>query len=545
MKKLWPYFIYFFLTMAVTLPLFINSGFVFLLDSSWAPSLDLADSMRDGITSSLPLTTIIKLFSYIIPLDIFHKIILSLIIFLPGVLMYRLARGFMKEHWAFVSGLIYMLNPWVLERFASGQWLVSIGYAFMPILIKLYIELLAHPSKKTFLKFVAMFGVYPLLSLHFAYIGGGLLVAMTVVHLFIHRKAHHSRYYFSFIKYAVLAVGIFLVVNMFWILDFNNPQSTVPRITFDDFRAYQTMSDSELGPYFNVASLYGFWNQEVVLPKDINPYWWANTLVIIFFSIFGMYYLVHKRSPLGITLAIIYIPILVASVGLASGLGEDFVTYLYNNVPMFKGLRDTQKLAGILALTYALFAPLGAHLLSLIVDDLKKDYGKIFKRTMFAILVFVPVASTFTIFSGVSGYMPVNPYPAGWYEANELLMSDSDSGRVLVLPWRGYMNMSFADMHVISSPAQRFFRNTLVASRSEGNDNLIESHNSAWDQKVFQIVQGFETIDQNIEFMKGEGITHIMLLREADFGRYEALLDTQQGIQKVLDSERLVLFELK
>jgi len=544
-KKYWVYIAYALLTLAVTWPFFSSSGFVFLLDGSWGPNLDLADSLRDGINSGLPLTAAIKLLSFVIPLAFLHKVLLSLMLFLPAVFMYRLAQVFMSRELAFVSGVFYMCNPWVLERFVAGQWLVLLGYAFMPFLVVLYLRLLAKPNRNNYFKFALMFAIFPLLSLHFAYISAGLLGAVSLVYLFLNRSSKNWGFYFRFLKYGGIALVFFMLVNSFWIFNFNDPTATLPRITFDDFRAYQTMSDVTWGPYFNVVSLYGFWNQEVVLPKDVNPFWWVNTFIILLFSLFGMYYLVRKKSPLAITLAILYIPVVVASVGLVSPLGEAFVQSLYQYVPMFKGLRDTEKLSGVIAFTYALCVPMGAHLMYLILSNYKAEYKKIFMGVLYAVMLFIPLASTFSIFSGVNGYVPVGRYPEGWYQAEAALRRDMDSGKVLVLPWRGYMNMSFADMHLISNPAQRFFTPELIVSRNEGNDNLAETHNSPWDQKIFQIIQGFETIDENIAYLKGEGVGHIMLLKEADYERYSAILEISQGIQKVLDSERLVLFEVK
>jgi len=542
-KKHWPYFIYGLLTLAITLPLF-RSGFIFLLDGTFSPSLDLTDILRGGLSPSLPLIGLIKLVSLIVPLEVLHKLLFSLVLLLPGILMYRFTRESMAKEWAFLSGLFYTINPWVLERFISGQWFVLLGYAFLPLLIGLFFKILQPtPTRENYIRFTILFAVFPLLSLHFAYIGIFLLGLLFVLYFSIHKGQLYVRWK-SILTYGLLSIVVLCIVNSFWIIHFTQPTATLPQITFNDFYAYTTTSDPVWGPYFNVASLYGFWNQDIALPKDLNSLWWLNTIVVLLLSLFGFYSVVRRKNVLGIALGIIFIPSLVVAVGLASPISANIVKTLYLYLPGFKGLRDTEKIAGLLALTYAFLLPFGAYFIAHAIARGSRAYFRFSKTLPYLFILILPFSSTFSIFWGASGYIPVAPYPSGWYAAEKALQASQSSDKVLFLPWRGYTRPPFADFHLIASPAQGFFTNELIVSKDEGNDNLVDVHTTPWDKKMFQLLQGFETLEQNKNFLQQERVTHIILAKENDWERYLPFLENSPLLQKVLDSESLVLFEV-
>src|SRR5260370_8172783 len=57
-------------------------------------------------------------------------------------------------------------------------------------------------------------------------------------------------------------------------------------------------------------------------------------------------------------------------------------------------------------------------------------------------------------------------YPAGWYQADRLLLADPHPGRAVFLPWHLYLAISFVDNtnKVVASPAPSFFSIPVVIS---------------------------------------------------------------------------------
>ncbi len=169
LKKYIPTSIYIALMAIVMIPLF-RSGYIFLLDMVFPPDLSLPDITGAIIPSNYPLQVILHAFAQIIGTPLTEKLMLSFVFLLPSIAMYKLARKFLDTKLAFLAGLIYMANPWVYERFFSGQWLVMLGFGFLPIFIHTLINLLERPERGNIIKFALAFAMFPILSQHFAYI---------------------------------------------------------------------------------------------------------------------------------------------------------------------------------------------------------------------------------------------------------------------------------------------------------------------------------------------------------------------------------------
>ncbi|MCK5476079.1 MAG: hypothetical protein KAI71_05890 [Candidatus Pacebacteria bacterium] len=584
MKKYFPYIIFAVVTLAIMFPLY-QGGFIFLLDMVFVPRLDFGDYLKNGIGSGFPIIVLVKLFSFALPLEIIQKIILSLVLFLPGLFMFKLVKNFLPMKWAILSGLFYMLNPYVYERFLAGHWHVLLGYAFFPLLVKLFLEFLEKLDNKSFLKLAILFSVYPILSLHWAYISfwflvllGGvwfvvmllsqkekpksILDALNLIFRSLSRPlgllrddkkkgtSHNDNK--KLVKYFVYGAVLFFVVNSFWLVGFLSPSSGYYKFSLNDFRAFATQGDPSFWVFFNVLSLYGFWGTDYFLTKDFFQYWWVLTFVILGFAVYGVYVLLRKvvthplplsrgellyfRSrtseiALILTLAIIFIPVVLLSVGYGSDITKPIINVLYAFLPGFKGLRETEKLVGLLAFSYAILVPIGG------LAYAKKQ------RYVFTLLVLVPFLSVWTIFWGFNGQLKSSDYPKSWYQANEILKQD-ENNKLLFLPWHGYPKISFAGEKRVSNPAPRFFQVEVIAGKNIDNVYLLECDQEIWDKKMFQLLQGFETLNENIKFLRLEGITHIILAKEMDYEKY-GFLDESEWLEIVLEEDDLVLYEIR
>jgi len=576
MKKYLPHFAFTAIVLAVMLPLY-QSGFVFLLDMIFTPNLDLGNYLKgESLSASLPITILIKLFSFILPLEIIQKIILSLVLFLPGFFMYKLAKLFLPMKWAVLSGVFFMLNPYVYERFLAGHWYVLLGYAFFPLLVKFFLEFLEKSNNKNFLKFALLFSVFPILSLHWAYISFWFLILLGIVYFAVRNKnsvfvipakagiqdstmfddkhlegASHYRIVFqTFIKYIACSIILFLTINSFWLVGFLSSSGAYYKFSLNDFKAFATQSDPTFGVFFNVLSLYGFWNVDYFSAKDFFQFWWIPTLIILFFTGYGIYKLClgryepslvpkidaseDSRRPMAqilcLTLTIAFIPIVLLSVGYGSEITKPIINFLYEFLPGFKGLRETEKLVGLLAFSYAILFSTGGFFFA------KK------LKYVFPLFLLIPFLVAWPMLWGFSGQVKTSDYPKSWYQANETLKQD-ENNKLLFLPWHGYPRLSFAGYRRIANPAPRFFQAETVFGKNIDNAYLLECDQGIWDKKMFQLLQGFETLDENIDFLRSQGITHILLAKEADYERYGFLKKSKQ-LEKVLETDDVVLWKV-
>jgi hypothetical protein len=541
MKKYFSYIFFALLTLAVMFPLF-RPGFVFFLDMVFTPKINLKEYISDGrIPTHFPLIVLIKLFSYALPMEIVQKIILTLLLFLPMAFMYRLTKKFLPGIWAIVSGIIYIFNPWMYERFLAGHWLVLLGYAFLPLLLHLFLNLLELQDKKGFIKFLVLFSIFPIFSIHIEYISFFLLVFIFLVYSISKKNSLSTPFFKKSVKIAAICIVTTLLINSFWLIGFFKPAAPYTAISEPDFSAFQTVSDPQWGVYFNTLSLYGFWNQDYTLPKETLPFWPAITICLIGLSIVGAYKSFKEKNLLGMSLVLLFLPALILAVGFSSPFSAKLTTFFYNYLPGFKGLRETGKITSLIVLAYSVLVPLGA----VWIFENTKAYvavpEKVFKYTLAAFTILLTLASVYTMFGGFHGQLKPVSYPTSWHEADAL--TQTNSGKILFLPWWGYLRMPFTGNNLVANPAVRFFKNPVLTGQGFQNSKFSQFSSSETDTLIQNLIEGKNNIDEAIPQLRQMGIEYIILVEEEDTTKYNFLFESQ-NLKRALVSNDLVLFQL-
>lgn len=487
-----------------------------------------------------------------LPVEVVQKLLLSVLLFFSGVSMTIFAKSQMVTKYAFLAGLLYMFNPFVAERFASGQWLVFAGYAFLPLILWLFIRLLsAHNFMRIdikqirhderFLLFAFGFAVYFALSMHFAYIALCLLVTIGLVFMIKHHKVKSLKsatvwYYFA------AFIGIVAIFNSYWLTGFFNQDQPFPKISLQDFYAYKMAADSKFGPFFTAASLYGFWDKQYFLTKDLLPYWWILSSILMAFAVAGAVFCFIKKHVVGIALSVIFIPMLLVAVGVASGITEPLIHLLFH-IPGFKGLRETTKLISVLALAYAILIPLGiryvTHVLANIIGNDKKDIITLAGRLLGALVI---LGYSYSMLFGYVGQMQPARYPASWYQANQLVEQSVKSGeKTLILPWHGYVRIPFAGNKQVANPAPVFFSVPVIYGQNIDNAFLLENEANEWEAVMFTLLNNMATVADVRSFLDKEGVAYIVLLKVDDWQRY-GWLGTDPGVKVMYETEEVGVY---
>jgi hypothetical protein len=538
-KKYLPYAIYLTVALAVILPLF-GHGYVFLLDMVFPPDLSVPIIANDIIPTHYPIRAILYGFGLILGAPLTVKLLLSLTLLLPGVAMYRLARKHMATELAVLAGLIYMMNPWVYERFFSGQWLVMAGYGFLPIFISYIERVLASPTRRHVAKLTIVVALYPIISLHFAYVAFLFGSVYVIGWLWKHHARITRSMWFNTFKIILAIITVGLVVNSYWLYGaLHKDESTYQQIVQMDFRAFETQSDETLGIYPNVLGLYGFWSSDQVLPKEENKLWWIVPLIFLGLSLYGFMKGLRARNVLATVLGVMFIPVVVITVGYGSTLSRHVVDFLLNVLPGFKGLRETEKLGGLIAFAYAILVPFGVSFVN------KKYFGDTRRNLQIACVCIacLTLLSVHSMFWGYKGAITPSGYPADWYEARSYLESQTDA-EALLLPWHNYLSISFADYRRIVNPAISFFGIPVISSTTTGNAYLDSTRVSDWDKFVTLVVQGVTPLPEALEILRANNVTHIIVLKEADWQKYARIAPSDE-LTIVLDTLTVTLYEIK
>ncbi len=537
-KHVIPALIFLCAVLAIALPVLFTPGQVFMLDTVFPPVIDLHALAKMHFGATLPVVAILGLLNLLLPMSIVSKIFMVVVLLLPMVSMYYLLASVTRREYAILGGLMMLFNPFMYERFMAGHWFVMMGLGFLPVVFYFLRRTLTTYSFRHTTLFALVFGLYPIISLHFAYIGMGLVVLYTVFHIASRKREHiFSKKY---AKHGALFIAIVLTINAFWMLSFFRPHGTFASIDTTDFVTFVTQGDSTVGVVGNILSLYGFWRESALLPKDVLPLWWIPSLLILALSLFGLKVRMREGDKLAKTLLVASPIAVVLAIGFATPSTEWIVQAVLKWIPGFSGLRETAKLTGVLAFTYAYFAPMGLEALVRYFYA-PRMHVRVIAVSVTALLV---LATSFTFLWGALGQVQTGTYPTGWKVVDDILVADVYRGKILVFPWRGYLEVNFAGGEFIANPAHGYFHVPVEVSESINNTIYDGKYTTAFDDLI-PIDEEPDDIASDVLALRAKGVTHVILMKTSDWERYIGVLEETIYFDRVYDNESIALYRLK
>jgi hypothetical protein len=256
----------------------------------------------------------------------------------------------------------------------------------------------------------------------------------------------------------------------------------------------------------------------------------------------------RKKQPVLMTACLVFIPAWLLGVGYANGITQTVVLWLARAMPGFKGLRETEKLIGVVAFAYAVLIAEGGEWLARFVRESFEGRKIAVGLTagVLALFIFLGVHSMPLAFGG---QVVSTDYPASWYQARTAMALEAKADakvapRMLVLPWQAYLDLSFAGDHRVANPASLFFGDAAIVSADTGNINLKSQapEQAVWDRYSFVVVQDLMGVDKSIDFLKANNVRHIVLIKESDWQRYAPVLDASKKLRKLIDTPSIAVY---
>lgn len=517
----------------ITAPWWLRPGYVWLLDSVWGPHPQIHWAAP---TADLPWQIVVSALTQVWGGPVAEKLLLSLILVAIGLAGYYLARRLLTPAWAWMAGFLYLLNPFVYERLAAGQWIVLAGYAFLPIVLATAWDVLEGQGRRGAYRLAAWLALYPLISQHFAYLAAGLLGGLFIIYMLIRRSRWLLRA--RTLWWIAGAVGAILVLNAFWLLAPGGPSAHLPNFGSTAFATFRTAADPQFGAWGNALAGYGFWRGSAFFsPKDFVPLWWLVALAVWACATVGAVRAWRERSYLALTVALAALIAVPLAVGYATPATRAVTDALIAALPGYRGLRDTSKLIGVVMLAAALLAPLGARYLA----------GRLSSapwagRLTLTALGLLAATSVTGLWGGYSGQVPVADYPAGWHSAADRLAA-TPGARAAVMPWHGYLHLGFAHNAYVAQPAAVFFPTPVVTSRSLDNDYPESSATGDLDTAMIGLLTGTVTPADWAAQLKHRGLTHAVLLKTDDWEPYAEAIG-RAGLRVEYDDPTVTLYKL-
>ncbi len=432
------------LALLVLGPLLLGRGYGLRGDMVFVPHQPWKDAWLalDGSAPRfVPGDAVLWLLTSVVPGDLVQKALLFGTLLLAGTgagLLVR-DRGAPGRSAAIV---LFLWNPWVLERLSIGQWGSVVGYAALPYVVLAAVRL-REDARSGWPLLTLLLGFTALWSPASALLGALTAFCVVVV-------AGRARP-------VLLVLGIAVLVNLPWL---------VPSVVSGDriqspgaqFAAFAARAESGAGLLPSVASLGGIWKTSVV-PAE-------RTLALVVLlscltTVLALVALWRTRSD-GTHGALA----LLAAVAVS-------LTVL----PALPGLTDTldsaaQRLSALAALrdSHRFLGPAVLVLLpgiAVVVDALWRagSRGREALRAVAVVVALLPVLCLPSMAWGLGGELRPVAYPAEWFRVADVLAADvrDRGGATVVLPWTGtYRGFGWNDSRAQLDPAPRFFEGEVL-----------------------------------------------------------------------------------
>lgn len=527
-----------FLILAITIILPLLTGkYFFLLDLIPRINDDFIYKLFYGYISpvyggSLPL----HLFSFFISSELFQKIYLLVILFLSGLSVYYII-PLNSKFARFFAGFLYTINPYTYIRILSGQWFILFSYSILPLALKAFIDLLEKKGRKEIIKFVFIL-TFVGFNTHMLVV---TLTTISIIFIFWFRQNRNV----EAIKIVTFVGILFILLGAYWIIPFSTSKNTLlNNIGEGDLIAFAPRIES-FSSFFTLASMHGFWRDGYVYAKDFLPFWQALFVFILFLSVYGFisYYRDEKIRIYVKSFAVVGIVGLILAAGIQSPVSEIF-RWLFDHMPLIKGMRDSHRFIALLVLAYAYLGALGVGNIS---EGIKSKEGK--KRyisiALVALALSTPFIYSFTFF-GFAGQIKATDYPTDWYEVNEFLNNDSQDFKVLFLPWHMYMDFHWVpnrDKRIVN-PAEHFFDKEIISGKNIEIDKIYRQVYSPEQLYVDFLLKERENITNLGELVMLLNVKYILLTKEVDYKKY-FLLFNQSDLELVKETENFYVFRNK
>jgi len=507
----------------VTFPL-MGRGRVLLLDWTIGPHEAIVSpaalGLAGGSVAGLPISLLVGVLAHAVGAAITW---LPILIFFPVATFAagRLTGG--RPIARLSAGLLYSVNPFVLDRLFAGHIGFLIGYALLPLAVA---SLLEAPTQRIGRSLAPVLWVAVLIgcSVHFAWIAAVVAIVVAVTVVFEYRRPLRTLAWGVTTALGVAATSTYLLVA---------PAATKApvRVGAADLSAFRTSGDPRVGLYANVAGLYGFWRTgEVRLPKASLSGWPFLLVALLLIVVLGAWEMTRRadRRSVGIVL------IASGAVGYLLALGDQGPTgalfrWAYFHLPGFEVMREPQKFLCLLALAYAVLFGNGVDFLTH-----RKSVRTI--APSIAILLALPLGYCFTLFGGLNGQLRPAHIPNSWAAADATM--GTGAGEILFLPWHLYMSFPFTNGRVIANPAPEFFRRRVISGDNVELPTVASestSGRSAFLQYLFahgSDVRSFGAILAPLD------VRYVVLAKSDDWRSY-GWLHQQTDLSLVLDTPTL------
>ena len=526
-KKFWPYVS---VILLIVTPWFLHSGYLFFTDNVWGPNIIL-----DWTSSWFLINLITKALSFIFSVAFLEKIFISstlMLILLGGKFFIKTVETKMSSRLVFVLSLFALFNPFVYDRALYGQFGVLISYGCVFFILAYLYKAWQTLDFKNLYPAAIFTGLALMFSVHFIF----LLTPLYLLFLISVFKQHKVWLALLF------SLIIILFINANWLIALVTSSSPLTNfveqgITIKDLLAFQTAGKNGGETFTNVIFMSGFWGKDQMRYLDLTKItgWQRSFIFLMPLIIYGFYLSFKKNKALSFSLLAIFILAVFLAVGIKSPVTSGLTYFLYNNLPLYKGLREPQKWVAVIIPIYLFFISVGMSRLSRF--KIAKNNSVLSNILLAAVIIM----SAPSLLWGFNRQAAATPYPNDWYQVNSFLINRSAesygcSDRILFLPWHLYQSFKWSGK-IIANPASTFFTCPVTSGTNMEFGGIYDNSLNPRGKLINTWLKS-----------KGQSsipdVRYIILAKEVDFNSY-LWINKLSYVKAILETNTLIVYEIK
>lgn len=459
--------------------------------------------------------------------------------------------------------LLLAVNPFTYARAAVGHFLVIWGLAMLTLSLYSFARYLDHGNHENLL-----FSVVAVTLLGFSshlLLAGGILLGFVAGFKYLETRET------AIIGRTVAVPAVAIPVNAYWLGPvFLSGIQGISKVTTADQHVYAPQTDVFTALY-STASMHGFWRGGITYATDIFPPIALLFVPILYLAVHGFLtnYDHPERGYVVKALGATWLVALLLGSGV-NGPAAPLYSWLFENVPFFAGMRDSNKFVALIVLAYAYLGALGLDdLLDSVPEftldrfrdaltDLRSSVAHheslaatpelrtLAAWTLALFLLLTPVLYTFPMVTGYASQIEAQDYPEEWYETKQYVDDPArEDGAVLFLPWHQYMDYHWVagSQQRIATPARAFFERPVIQGDNvEAGPVYSTSTNpvSKYVEFVFGLGPDYDprTNVTNVgELLAHVDVEYVVVTKEADWRAYDAVLRNQTDLRLAMEND--------
>jgi hypothetical protein len=488
--------------------------------------------------------------SHLVPAEAVSKVLWLAVLLVASLTSYRAvpSQKFVPRA---AAATLYLFNPFVYDRLQYGQVFLLAAYAVLPWVAVRFRLLAESPGRRTALTAgmgLVLVGAFSVHLLVVASLFGAVMLVGSLA------TARNRAYPFArTVRWWGVAALAAIVGTAYWWIPMAAGAGYEARViaatASREIRTYAAVPDSSLGLLPNLLALYGFWaesSSRFTSMKTFVPGWPIALSLILLIGGLGAVTAMKRRTngsrPWAIALVAAGAIGLVLEMGISSPLTALLVDWLDAHLVVYRGMRDSAKWGALLALVYSQLFGLGT---AAALDGVRRwrvpsPRVESVAALIGGVLIALPIYYGNGLLYGMHGEIKPSHYPAGWYAADRLLLSDPNPGRAIFLPWHEYQGLSFVQNQnpVIASPARTFFSIPVVVS-TDPEVSRIKPYGP--DQAAVSELVRARSTSYWAQVLADRGIKYVLLAKEVDWRSYE-YLNSQRDLVQVADFGSIIVY---